>query len=381
MICRKSFTASALALALVACGGGGDSGGPQTSAPAPAPAPTPTPTPPTTGDLNITTPGPNPSPTPMPTPTPTPTPVTSYTAFDDLTGLQSFRTACYGLASNGSNALGREHSSFFTDEELLSFQVESNTWSISRFFSPTQGNQAISEDVTFGSQDIPANASPDFFSFAKANLVGGTDGLIITKSQVQNVTFDYLRTALFTRTDSQAQRGRTWCVFGVPSETEDTFPIERTEYATIVVSGVGFIEDEVANTLSPAFDIKDSIATLSVDVDDEEEVVSTLQLRGREIMSDGSLSTTLTDFESLDYAFSAINTAPNSALSLADPETERAEFRGNFALNDTSLIGANYLGWFFGPQGNEVGYAFSIRIRLNGQGETLHFIGTVQARQ
>lgn len=248
-----------------------------------------------------------------------------------------------------------------------------NTWTVIIRSSEASG-------TSFGPTNLVANPPAGLIAYERLNAPGSANLFNLTKRDFRGSAFDYVRGMNFTRSMG-ADFDSTHCVFGVPTSTNDTFPVSRTNYANIAVTGVGFVRNGSTGELSKPFDMSSSVATFSADVDAEDPIITTLSLRGREILADGSLSDTVTAFRDYGNGFSAINVAPGESAKLGDEGVDRAELTGAFAFGGTSQIGAGYTGWFFGPQAREAGYAFWIEYGTPTGDQTFAFVGFVLAKQ
>ena len=307
-------------------------------------------------------------PTPSPSPSPSPTPSISYTAFDDLTGDQSFRTACTIIETNGGGFATGFAASTRSDFAPLSFTEATETWSI-ELAAPGDDTRS------FGPSDLIADPPEGRIAYERANAGGGTDAFTVTLSDFGSISFDYLRGTDFIGNRNTGAFIGLPCVFGVPTVLEDTLPTGGVAYTEVTVTGAAFVVDRTSGLVTTTYELSESIATLSADAPADDEINTTINLRGREILPNGDLSDTVVDFRSYGNGFSAINT------EIGSDSVERGEFQGAFEFGGSSQIGAEYIGWFFGPEGVEAGYAFSIRYFEDGTNNELFFLGQVLAKQ
>lgn len=313
MSIAKGLGASALALALVACGGGGSS------------------SPPATGGGGGT---------PAPSPSPSPAPIT-YTAFDDLTGDREFNTAC---ANDGSFA-GQQAAGIttFSDFFTFAFTEATETW---RVAGPTL-------DDTFDSSFDPSNISSqqdgEFVVYRREFSLNGRDVaefFAILTPQFQGGTAQYVRggDAILFGVNNQ-QQAFYRCVFGVPTELDDELPTSSIVFnASLDANG----NATVTNGADPAVQYNLDVSDLELTADPASgEIQVTLNVRGREITRD-----------------------PNTGdVTVSDTETELGTFSGTTAItgdvqgfegvltDSNGLFVGEYSGWFFGPQGAEIGVA------------------------
>lgn len=306
--------ACALALVLSACGGGGNSSPP-----------------PTTGG------GGNPAPSPSPTPTPV-----SYTKFDDLTGDQTFNTACsLDPAINGGLGTGgiTPFTSFFT----FAFADATDTWTIA---GPTLTDTFNS---SFGPSEISSQAAGEFTVYRRELTINGNnvaEFFALITPQLNNGTVDYVRggDAVMFGTGNQIQAFYR-CVFGVPTELDDQLPASTVSYDQFVsANGNAQLTDGAGVTSQ--YNIADTQIAVTANPTNG-EITVTLNVRGREITRDPntgqvSTSTTITDLGTYTG-----NTATTGTIQ---------GFEGLLSDSNGQFVG-EYSGWFFGPQGIELGIA------------------------
>lgn len=276
-----------------------------------------------------------------PTPTPTPSAIT-YTAFNDLTGNQTFSTAC-AIGANATQAIGF---SIFSDTGGItySFAEADETWT-------NASNGTFGEfSETFGPADIIENAPGVRTFYQRLNPAGGlSDIFVFGAPQWPTASADYVRGSFFQSSDG----GGFNCVFGVPTVLEDDLPSTTITYSqeidaagTLVnfpsQSGAGFGPTAKSFDLSPS--------TFTVTANPTTGVVSiSADIRGFEFTFDANGNridgTEITEFGTM-----------TGDAQVTD--TEQTLFADMFNPSAVNFL-ANASGWFFGPQGEEIGIVFS----------------------
>lgn len=302
------------------------------------------------------------------TPAPSPAPAPSYTAFDDLTGDQGFRPGCTRSLNPGSGFQLTLERVARALADTLFFAESNQTWSLDL-------NGSGNEIKTFGPADLIADPPEGRQSYAKANLAGTKDLFNVTLRDFDGIAFDYLRGANFIGNSDIGPFVGLACIFGVPTLVDDDLPEGGLQYTQVTVTGAGFRIDGTSGLITATFELSDSVATFSAAADNNSIATTTLNLRGREIVANGDLSPTVTQF--LDDGFGQAGF--DSAVS-ADG-IERGDFVGDFASNGIPSAGGGFIGWFYGPQGIEAGYAFGIQYSEPGSIDQLIFQGQVLAKK
>lgn len=317
---RWHFGVSFCALALAACGGGGGSSSP----------------PATAGGGTAT---------PAPAPAPTPPPIT-YTAFDDLTGDQTFMTACAAGAST-------------------EFTVDANAFSATGFvtidrsasgdtFTVSGGTRAGEVNTTFRPEDIVQDEPGVLTLFQRPTTANGlTEVLAFGTPQWPTTTAQYVRGAFFLALSETGIPVGQNCIFGVPTELNDELPTSTITYTMeIDAAGSAVTATSTAGPIQKAFNLAPTTFTISADP--TTGVVSyTIDLKGFEQSAgpDGLPvdSTEVTEFGT--YTGSA---------NVGGAAGEEAQFFAGDLLKEGAIgLNAQTSGWFFGPQGIEVGVVVS----------------------
>lgn len=320
----KLFGAAILALALASCGGG-DSGSP----------------PPTGGGGG--------TPAPTPTPSPTPSPIT-YTKFADLTGDQTFKTACGGVEQAFGN-INPIAATGFGEGLGHAYAASTQTWTISL---PTFSQ-------TFGPAELQPPPNADTISYRKPNAVGAFDRFFVIARPFGAQPTEYTRASRSLLLIQSGQFRDYFCVFGVPTLVTDTRPASTVTYSPVNIGGSAIV------TGGPApgqYDLADSTATLSANPASG-EVTTTITLVGRLLGPSGPAATPT----ALGTYTGTANVVPNVA-----------NFNAGLQSANVQNIFSNFGGWFFGPQGIEAAYAFNIRAQLP-DGSLVNGAGAVAGRR
>lgn len=325
--------AAALALALAACGGGGES------------------TPPTSGGGSGGGGGGSGGGgggTPAPT----------YPTFAELTGNQQFRSACGGLFnlqqpidSGGFTRYPNPPSALAHD-----FSAGSDTWTITGM-SP----DGVEFTRIFTPADVVTTTIPNTTAYRQVDGTGFPNRYFFGQQTIGTTLSTYMRaTSLFVRPGSGTMA--LSCVIGVPTELSDR-PASTVTYSEFGVIGNVFINNPGGPPSQ--FEISESAVRLSANPTTG-LIEFELDLVGRQFQPDGSLSDTRTQFGK----FGGNAGIDGTEQSFAAPLNR---------LPDNS-VGGGYAGWFFGPQGQEVGIGITY-FGAAADGSMISFSGTVSARK
>lgn len=329
---KRFLTSAALALALVACGG--EDGR----------------TPPIGGGG---------TPTPSPTPTPTPSPTPTYATFATLTGNQAFATACGGTAGpNVVQAPGFGRSAAGNGLLSLDFTSASSSW---RVTGTSLNGEAF--DNTFGPGDIDA-ASPfvNFTDYLRDPGTGFRNRLLLGDKAISGLTREYVRQFVhIVRPTATSVVSTYFCTYGIPTLLTDPLPTGTINYTSFRVVGQVSIN---SGAEAGAYDLGESVVTLSANPATG-QVTTQLQLVGR-LQTASGLSATRTD----------MGTFTGTATVDGSEQNFFAVLEGNRNITGFS----NFGGWFFGPQGREAGYGFSISA-VQPSGAPMNIAGSVTARR
>lgn len=336
-----------LGCALLASCGGGDGGS----------------NPPPTGG------GGTPTPTPSPTPSPTPTP--TYQTVAQLTGDQTFATSCatFNFDPAFSPNFGASAAFQFGEGFRLRFTDSNDTWSFIQEGSTGPGSETT---FTFAPGDIVPNPPANTVLYRRMPA-GRLLELALRSGQQTGFTTDYLRTSLFTNIETASAAGSarfdSLCVYGVPTVAADTFPAATSTYTSINVSGTATLMNSARRVTT--FSLQDSTATFSLN-GQTNAVTMSIQLVGREIMPDGSLSSTTTMLPAITAGSGMVRNAGTPSVRTFD---------GNFTTGGIQELTSGFAGAFFGPQGSEVGFSFRADPLTNNPNESYEIAGIVVARR
>lgn len=330
----SSRLAFVIGCALLASCGGGDSGG----------------SPPATGG----------TPTPSPSPTPTPTPTPTYATFSTLTGNQAFATACGGTSGAEvvqAQGFGRAATDSF--RLSLDFTSANANWRVA-------GSSRTGEpfDNTFRPEDIDsASTFTNFTDYLRDPGTGFRNRLLLGDKPVAGVTREYVRQFVHVvRPTATSVSSTYFCTYGIPTLLTDALPTSTITYTSFRIVGQGVIQ---GGPQGGAYDLAESTVTLSANPATG-AVTTQLTLVGR-LSTPSGLSETRTDLGT--YTGTAtIDGSTQNYFAVLDGTTR-------------AIVGfSNFGGWFFGPQGREAGYGFSIQAAQQ-TGERLQITGSVTARR
>ena len=318
----KFGTASALviALALSACGGGGSSGG-------------------GTGGGGTT---PTPSPTPTATPTPTPTPV-AYTKYADLTGNQTFKTACAGSedAATFSIPFG-QGTTIASDRSIPDYRISSDGSGLSGPFS-----------VTFNQSNRDPAAPATVEAYVKANANNFNERFVIGNISVGTTALEYVRSGQIIVQSPTRRLVNMFCAFGVPTLTSDR-PATSVAYVNSRFVGSLRVVQNVGAGPVTTYSISASTARLNANPANG-QITVTINLIGREIVG-GVASATETPLGTFTGTTSIDGTVQS--------------FSG-LVLDSNNTVAGTFGGWFFGPQGREAAFTFNIQQRRNDNSDVI----------
>ena len=313
------------------------------------------------------------------TPTPTPPPNT-YTKFADLTGNLAFDGACaeYSIDTSVSPPLGSPMASGMGEGQQFTFDSAAQSWTISK---PTfDGSTPIT--TTFTVADLLASPPANTTAYAKPNGNGEEDELFLLDAAATGIPLEYVRIADFYRAIESNSPGffaaaRTNCAYGVPTLSGELFQTGDFPFGQVSVYGyairkTGFAFDDPFEV----YDLGESTGTLTANYING-FMTTTVDLKGRLIQADGSRSGTITQFPKL--------TEGNGTLRMI-AETKGVDMAYNGQFTVDGIRGFDFFeGWFFGPQGVEAGYAFSVSPGPPLAGETdfseYKIIGVVVAKR
>ena len=289
------------------------------------------------------------------TPTPTPPPANSYTKFADLTGDLAFDGACaeYSIDTSVSPQLGSPMSSRMGEGLQFDFNAAAQSWTITK---PTfDGTSPVTS--TFTAADLLSSPPANTTGYAKPNANGEEDELFFLKAAATGIPLEYVRIADFYRAVDGNSPGffaaaRTNCAYGVPTLSGEVFQTGEFTFSEVKVYGyairkIGFAFDDPFEV----YDLGESTATLTADYING-FVNTSIDLKGRLIQADGSRSGTIKQFPMLTEGTGNFRVIP---------ETKGVNMAYNGLFTVDGIRGFDFFeGWFFGPQGVEAGYAFSV---------------------
>lgn len=326
----RFLTSVMCCVALASCGGGGSSGGGSGSTNNPAPAPTPTPTP------SIT-----------------------YQKYTELTGNQDFQSGCAGLY-NASELIFHQGFGYYPtipSSLVQNYDAASSTWTV-------EGQEPFGVEFSyqFGPADLHPSSTDQLQRYERVDGNGFNTRYSIYARDFGGTYAEYVRSSrLFARPLDGGALNDIYCVFGVPTDLDDSYPTSSFDYPAISLGGTAFVRGGAANG---QYDLTESVVTLNVNPNTG-EVKPTMQLVGRLFTPSG----------------------------LADERTQLGTYTGTAEVDGTMVGFSSYLessdraygisqfgGWFFGPQGKEVGFVFSLMATQPDGGE-ITATGAIQGRR
>ena len=313
------------------------------------------------------------------TPTPTPPPNT-YTKFAEMTGDRAFDGACaeYAIDTSVSPALGSPMASRMGEGSQFEYDASAQTWTV---LQPTSGG-ALAVVATFTQADLLTSPPTYTTGYAKPNANGEQDELLFVDAPATGIPLEYVRIADFRRAIESNSPGffaeaQTNCVYGVPTLSGEAFQTGDFDFGQVSVYGYAIRRTGPAfDSPFEVYDLGESSATLTANYING-FMTTSVDLKGRLIQTDGSRSASITQFPKLTEGTGNFRVIPETkGVNMA--------YSGQFTVD--GIRGFDFFeGWFFGPQGVEAGYAFSVSPGAPLAGETdfseYKIIGVVVARR
>ena len=187
----------------------------------------------------------------------TPPPTISYKKYTELTGDQSFKTGCAGLtsASERIDAFGFGRYQDIPTTISIDYAAATQSWR-------TVGQSYFAKpiDWTFTPAMIQASPPADAIYYRKDNPDGTAERFYISARPLGAQAPEYVRASLLTyRFDTDPPEYR-YCVFGVPTELNDTRPTTTVTYANASVGGFALFGS--GSTIG-SYDLGESTVTIS----------------------------------------------------------------------------------------------------------------------
>jgi hypothetical protein len=305
---RWAYAVGAAGLVLAGCGGDGGSSPP----------------------ISVIPGGPSPTPTPSSSPTATPTPSASYQTYAQLTGNQSFQTACAALNFSNGNPPAPQPATNFGDGLTLAYTAATDSYTIS--------GDGLS--LSYAPAQLDPAAPAGVRGYLRTEN-GFTQRFSIGTPAPGGVALDYVR-AFSLRALRNGQTLQYQCVFGVPTRLTDPPDATTVTFTRVGINGAAYVAP-VGGGLQ-TYALTASTATLSVNVATG-EATTVLRLVGTLQTASGPASTT---------------TELGTFTGVGDFDDTRPSFYGPLTSTDRDSQFSFFGGWFFGPQGREA--AFSTQI-------------------
>lgn len=272
--------------------------------------------------------------------------------YDSLTGNRAFDSICGTLSVDQSVSppIGVSSATEFADSLDFNFDATANSWTV---VNPTSGASKV-----FGPADLVASPPAGVVAYATPNANGRNDELFFRGPANLGIATQYVRVADFNRAVAPNTPGffaaaSSQCAFGVPTLAGEVFPSGEFNFPELKVRAFairkvgGAFDDPIE-----VYDLSDSTGTMRVNYLSGQLLV-TLDLKGRLVNADGSLSATVKQFPKLTEGSGTIS-------SIVETKGVNRIYRGNFTTDGISGFDF-YAGWFFGPAGREAGFSFESR--------------------
>jgi hypothetical protein len=295
-----------------------------------------------------------------PTPSPSPSPTPTYATFATLTGDQAFATACGGTSgADVVQAVGFGRAATNSPRLSLDFTAANSNWRI-------VGTSVTGEpfDNTFRPEDIDAASTfTNFTDYLRDPGTGFRNRLLLGDKPIAGITREYVRQFVHVvRPTANSVPSTYFCTYGIPTLLTDPLPTSTISYTSFRLVGQGVIQ---GGPQGGAYDLGESTVTLSANPANG-QVSTRLVLTGR-LQTPTGLSDTRVDLGTYAGVAQVDGTTQNY-FAVLDGETRQ-------------IVGfSNFGGWFFGPQGREAGFGFSIQAAQQ-TGERLQIAGSVTARR
>ena len=291
--------------------------------------------------------------------TPSP-PAISYTKFADLTGNQTFDSACSGVQLGSSQ--GASGATGFTQGLGFAYTASTDTWSI----TPAAGQFRNDVTLSFGPSDLVEEASTGTALYRRRNADGRTERFGYFTPPSLDPVPAYVRDVSVGAPLADGSAGISYCVFGVPTSLEDKIPdvVENSgfiSYASDAVRGDVFVLTQDGQF--EQYSLEKTVIDFRADPRDG-SIKIRLYLNGQRYFDGGVLSDEVVSFGTVFGETSIDGSEQNySGGSSTDQD-------------DGGFIGFDFGGWFFGPQGAENGFVFDIMQNRN-DGATVFGAGVV----
>jgi hypothetical protein len=246
---------------------------------------------------------------------------------------------------------------FAADTKLsIDYNIPAQTWDVA-------GQSLNGTPIAYQFTPAMVQASPpaNTVYYLKNSPDGSAERLYIGNFPIGTTSPEYMRGSLLNYRVNAGPPEWRYCIFGVPTTLADTRPTTTVTYNTRVNS-IGFLA--TATTLAQ-YDLSESTATVSANPTTGEIPVS-VTLIGRQFTPTG-----LSDTRVAFGTFSGTATINGTVQSFVDALRDSP---------DRAIQGGNFGGWFFGPQGTEIGMAFTVKGNDSG-GNVYTATGTITGKR
>jgi hypothetical protein len=240
----------------------------------------------------------------------------------------------------------------------LDFNDAADTW---RVTGTSLNGEAF--DTTFRPEDIDAASTfTNFTDYLRDPGTGFRNRLLLGDKPITGLTRDYLRQFVHVvRPTATSVTSTYFCTYGIPTPLTSTLPATTVTYTSFRVVGQGMIQ---GGPQAGAYDLGESTVTLTANPTNG-QITTQLVVTGR-LFTPSGLSDTRVDLGTYNGVAQIDGTTANYFAVL----------EGNRAITGPTSFG----GWFFGPQGLEAGYGFTVTA-MQQTGERLVIAGAVTARR
>lgn len=264
---------------------------------------------------------------PSPAPSPSPPPVT-YTAYDDLTGSQTFPSACAAVRFENGHAIALPAQNY---GDGLTFEtVDNATWQIT----------GDTYELEFNENDLRPNSTDLISIYVRQIASLALQIYVFSKPNNEGSVARYVRKGSISAQRFDGTHRQYECAFGVPTDPNDLFAARTYQFDGYSASAFAFVKRSDGSTEEYLLDR--SAVRLRVVRQSALEV--TLNLRGQRVNAPDGTNGDPVAFDTITGQ-AALGRAP-------------AAFRGDLVNADNAAIGS-FSGQFFGPRAGEIGVAYN----------------------
>ncbi|GGD52059.1 hypothetical protein GRI62_05690 [Erythrobacter arachoides] len=288
-------------------------------------------------------------PGPVATSSPTPTPgATPYQTFAQQTGNRTYATSCAAGVLKVPGTVVYPATDFGASL-AIAYNAGTQLFAI---------NGPNGVNANFGPADLdPAPPASSSAAYSRTLADGFRARFIIGNGAGAGGTLDYVRSAFLAAQTGAGEPLTHYCVLGVPTLITDQPASGSLTFGQIAVSGVAL--EQVSGGFV-TYDIRDSTVSLSANATTG-RIAASIRLLGRRVDS-GTAAGASTELGTF---------AGTAALA-----TNATTFSGVLTSTDRTSLQSQIGGWYFGPQGREIGASFTV-VAQDAAGRQLYVLGTV----